>query len=246
MKKIDLLRNLVYRGLKIFTVKDVREESDKIGLHDPIRTIHTLKKEGWIEPLKRGVYAITKESGFTSPPHDFEIAMSLVNPCAISHWTAFHYHHLTQQTPNVVHAITPITKSRLPKRPLFHFIRVKSEYFFGIQKVWVGESRVMITDPERTLLDGLNHPEYCGGFDEVISAFKMRGDELDLDKIIDYSKRLNAVSAKRLGFILEYLGVDSSKLKTLEDVPIRARRKLDPKGSSQGRFNKKWNIIENI
>lgn len=60
-------------------------------------------------------------------------------------------------------------------------VRVKPERFFGTEKVWIGEARVTITDPERTLLDGLTMPQYCRDFAEVLHAFEVRGADLNLD-----------------------------------------------------------------
>ncbi len=249
MNKVKLLRELVNSGLKIFSLKDAREMAIKIGLNEKSVTkiLYHLKKDGWIEPIKNGVYSITSESGFGPHPHDFEVAMAIVNPCAISHWTALHYHHLTQQTPNIIYAITPIG-STIPnkKKSIFHFVRLKKDRYFGIQNVWMGEAKVQITDPERTLLDGLLHPQYCGDFNEVLHAFKVCGSGLDLDKIVTYSKKLGVATVKRLGFILESLGVDNKWLKTLEEVPVNGIRKLDPSGSTKGTKSKRWKIIENI
>jgi hypothetical protein len=42
----------------------------------------------------------TKQIIQVSPLHEFEIAMALVQPAAISHWSALNYHTLTEQTPD--------------------------------------------------------------------------------------------------------------------------------------------------
>lgn len=46
----------------------------------------------------------------------------------------------------------------------YRCVRVKPERFFGFEKAWVGEAQVTFTDPERTLLNGLSMPQYCGDF----------------------------------------------------------------------------------
>ena len=48
---------------------------------------------------------------------------------------------------------------------------------------------------ERTLLDGLTRPKYCGGFMEVLHAFTRR--DFDVKKIVDYALRLDVSVAKR-------------------------------------------------
>jgi predicted transcriptional regulator of viral defense system len=42
-----------------------------------------------------------------------------------------------------------------------------------------------ITDPERTLIDGITMPQYCGDFAEALHAFQTRGDNLNLERVIE-------------------------------------------------------------
>jgi predicted transcriptional regulator of viral defense system len=128
----------------------------------------------------------------------------------------------------------------------YQFVQVRPERFFGTQKAWVGEARVTVTDPERTLLDGLSMPQYCGDFAEVLHSFRARGPGLDLPRIIEYALRLDAASVKRLGWVLEHQGVDPAKLERLARLPIRGYRKLDPTGPRKGPCNAAWMIQENL
>lgn len=247
---LHLLRYLAGSGLKIFTVQQAQEAAREHGLSTSyvVEALYHLQKGNWIIRLKRGVYALSGESGFGEPPHEFEIAMALVSPCSISHWTAMHYHHLTQQTPNTIFAITPNLTSiprSIPKKQ-YHYIKIKKEHYFGMEKVWVGQSQIQITDPERTLLDGLMAPQYCGDFQEVLHAFKIYNHQINIEKIIQYALKLDQATAKRLGWVLEKLGIKEPLLKNLLQLPIKGFRKLDPSGPLKGPYNKKWMIQENI
>lgn len=250
MQGVQLLRYLAKEGLKIFSSEQAKEAARRINMKPAYVTesLYHLLKAKWITRLKRGVYALSDESGFTNPPHEFEIAMALVTPCAISHWTAMHYHHLTQQTPIQIFAITP-TSTSIPRSisgGMYHFVKIQERFYFGVEKYWIGESQVLITDPERTLLDGLISPQYCGDFQEVLHGFKMRGTRLNLEKIIRYALHLDQAIVKRLGWILEKLGFTDQELKQLLELQIRGYRKLNPSGKSRGVYNKKWMIQENL
>jgi predicted transcriptional regulator of viral defense system len=129
---------------------------------------------------------------------------------------------------------------------VYQFIRVKPKRFFGTEKVWVGEARVTITDPERTLLDGLMMPQHCGDFAEVLHAFEVLGDRLNLDRIVEYALRLDAATAKRLGWVLEQQGVGPDRLESLVKAPIKGYRTLDPTGPRKGPCNSRWMIQENL
>ena len=84
---IELLRALVNEGHRIFSIADARSTAVAVGIRERyvVEALHYLKRRGWIRSIKRGVYAITEDSGFSSPPHDYEVAMALVSPSAISH-----------------------------------------------------------------------------------------------------------------------------------------------------------------
>jgi predicted transcriptional regulator of viral defense system len=195
-----------------------------------------------------------------TPAHEFEIAMALVEPAAISHWSALSHHGLTDQAPRRVFVLTTarsVPRVRGAKRggtekdyrvgeTIYQFVQVRPERFFGIEDVWMNESRIRMTDPERTLLDGLTAPHHCGDFAEVLHAFEVRGPRLDLDRIIRYALKLDAATAKRLGWILERQGVEPARLEPLRNAPIKGYRVLDPSGPRQGPCDARWMIQVNL
>ena len=242
---------LASEGYRIFTYEDAVASAATAGVSEKYTSeaLSHLKKNRWIEGLKKGIYAFTPESGLSTPPHEFEVAQALVFPSAISHWTAMHFHHLTQQTPNIIYSIAPknISIPRKISKDKYRFIRVSSEYFFGFEKVWIEEAQVQITDIERTLLDGLRQPQYCGNFEEVLHAFKIRmPNKLDIQKMIRYALRFEKVISKRLGYILQRLDVPLDELRALLTVPVTGFKVLDPSGPKKGHCNKTWMIVENI
>jgi len=259
---VELVRLLWSEGHRIFPISLARELGPRVGLKDSYVTeaLYHLRRQGWIISLRRGLYAVSSSVPGTTPVHEFEIAMALVEPAAISHWSALHYHGLTEQTPRKVFVLT--TKAAVP-RPRgakaeksvsgypagglsYQFVQVTPARFFGTESVWAGEARVNMTDPERTLLDGLSMPQYCGDFAEVLHAFDARGADLKLDKIMAYAPRLGEAVAKRLGWVLEKQGVRPARLRALQELPIEGYRKLDPTGPRQGPYNRRWMIQENL
>ena len=128
----------------------------------------------------------------------------------------------------------------------YRFIQVRPERFFGTEKVWIGEARVAITNLERTLLDGLSMPQYCGDFAEVLHAFEIGMAQLDLNGSPSMLLRLDAATAKRLGWVLESLGVNPSQVDRLTALPIKGYRKLDSAGPKKGRYNSRWMVQENL
>ena len=260
---IELVRLLAYEGNRIFTTDRARELAPRVGLKDPYlwEALYHLRQNGWIVSLRRGLYALSATVPGITPVHEFEIATALVNPAAVSHWSALHYHGLTEQAPRKVFVLTT-TETSVPRMrragcnhsgggysvgdTMYRFIQVRPERFFGTEKVWIGDARVAITDLERTLLDGLYMPQYCGDFAEVLHAFEIGMAQLDVERITEYALRLDAATAKRLGWVLESKGVDASQVACLTAFPIKGYRKLDPAGPKKGRYNGRWMVQENL
>jgi predicted transcriptional regulator of viral defense system len=260
---IELIRLLAAEGDRVFSTERARAFGPRVGLKDAYlwEALYHLRRSGWIVALRRGLYALSATVPGVTPAHEFEIAMALVDPAAISHWSALHHHGLTEQAPRRVFVLTTTTASVPRMRgaragqdrrgflagdTTYQFVQARPERFFGTQKVWVGEARVTITDPERTLLDGLWMPQYCGDFAEVLHAFEVRGPDLNLPRIVEYALRLDAATVKRLGWVLEHQGVDPADLERLAALPIKGYRKLDPTGPRKGPWNRAWMIQENL
>ena len=260
---VELIRRIAAEGYRIFQTDRARELAPEVGLKDSYlrEALHHLHRNGWIVPLRRGLYALSASVPGVTPAHEFEVAMALVRPAAISQWSALHYHGLTDQVPRKVFVLTtkdasiPRVRNNTAKRKrngypvgdtIYQFIQVKPERYFGVERVWIGEARVTITDPERTLLDGLSMPQYCGDFAEVLHAFEVRGKHLDVERIVQYACRLDTATAKRLGWVLQLRGIDPARLDPLLKLSIKGCRKLDPTGPRKGPCNRLWMIQENL
>src|ERR1051326_5914341 len=105
---VELIRLLSSEGHSIFSIKQAREFSPRVGLKDPYlrESLYHLRRNGWVISLHRGLYAISPTVPGVTPTHEFAIAMALVQPAAISHWSALHYHGLTEQIPRNVFVLT--------------------------------------------------------------------------------------------------------------------------------------------
>lgn len=260
---VELVRLLASEGDRIFTTARARELAPQVGIKYAYlwEALHHLKRNGWIVPLRRGLYAISSTVPGVTPVHEYEIAMSLVNPAAVAFRSALHFHGLSDQMSNRIFILTT-TETTVPRKrntgaghteqgiyagnATYRFVQVKPERFFGTEKVWIGEARVTVTDPERTLLDGLSMPQHCGDFTEVLHAFETRGSSLDIDRIIHYALRLDTAVVKRLGWVLENRGFNLMKLDVLATLPVKGYRKLDPTGPWIGHCNNRWKVRENL
>ena len=257
------MRLLANEGHRIFSIDRARELAPRAGVRDSYlgEALYHLRQTGWIVRLRRGLYALASTVPGVTPAHEFEVAMALVDPAAISHWSALHYHGLTTQIPRTTFVLTTheasVPRLRRPsaEQPrdgclindvVYRFVQVRPGRFFGTSQVWVGDARVAVTDLERTLVDGLTMPQHCGGFTEVLHAFETAGPRVSVQRISDYALRLDAATVKRLGWVLERLQLARAGLDRLSAVPIKGYRKLNPRGPRGGSRNRRWMVEENL
>lgn len=89
----------------------------------------------------------------------------------------------------------------------YHFIYCRKKHFWGNAQQWVTkQDSVNVSDLERTVLDGLDRPDLCGGLTEVARGMWNKQKEIDPQKLVSYAKMFRTRAAvKRLGYVLEAL-----------------------------------------
>lgn len=263
---VQLLEKTVHKYGPIFTLKQISSIPEN-KLLSPIqirKLISKLSTSGWIEILKRGTYVATRSlfSGEISP---FGIAAALVQPMAISYWSALAHHGFTTQNPTMIQAttthkvITPEMRLGNAYSPRgravwrahkmeFEFIYTQPNLFWGFEKMWIGDwYQIDITDPERTALDLIIRPDIFGGFSAATEILEGTLLQINIMKLVDYALRYNNGSViKRLGWLLEQMNVDPVLLLPLLNYPIKRYVPLDASQSKERIHNLRWKIIENI
>lgn len=262
-----LLHELAARGKRIFTMLDVQEVAKKQKL-SPLqlrKVLYNLTKRGWLVRLRRGLYVSSGLPHEQTTVHPFIISSHLIQPSAISHWSALQHHGLTEQIPQRITASTPNkfvtpsmreTKSHERKEKhrweiaglSYEYICVQQKHFFGIEKIWIEEhSQVSITDKERTLLDVFIYPKMFGGFGEALGILEIALPTINVKKLIDYAVQYNKKSLiKRLGWGLSYFGISDKVLLPLLKVPLSYFCRLDQSKPTQGPCDKHWMIQDNL
>lgn len=121
--------------------------------------------------------------------------------------------------------------------------------FFGMYEHWADKrEKVMVSDIERTVLDGLRQPEYCGGFTEVAKGFWMRRSDLDVTRLVEYALRLNVGAViRRLGYLLEAYEIDArDPIERLHSRLTASYELLDPLLPPEGKFLARWRLRLNV
>jgi predicted transcriptional regulator of viral defense system len=261
-----LLQGLINKGKLIFDMAEAKETAKQLNI--PVEQLpvllHHLAKDEWIIRLKRGLYAGSGKLPGGTIINPFVIATRLVDPGAISHWSAMNHHGLTEQLPRNVTVMTtqkvytPSMRSKNKKSGQKHgreidgvrveYVTVKATHYFGIEQIWIDQHfKISITDKERTLLEGFSSPRSFGSLSEILGILEEHLGELDVDKLIAYALQYDNIAVvKRLGWALEHLGIDADRLQQLRDYPATGYRLLDPTKPKRGKYESRWMIQNNL
>jgi predicted transcriptional regulator of viral defense system len=262
---LQLLETAVQQFGPIFTIDQVETLTNQVAPRSRLRwTLSALIQSGRLEPLKRGAYALKNPPpGMEIQP--FAVAAVLVEPSAISHWSALAHHGFTTQVPRMVQistpgkVVTPEMRQGKVYRPRgravwkaagveVEIIHIQPRAFFGHQKIWVNSwNQVAITDPERTALDLVARPEVFGGLPAALDILEEILPRIDLLGLVRYGidYQVGAV-IKRLGWCLENLRVAENLLTPLQRFPVRNVTLLDPRAPASTNTNERWQINENL
>lgn len=250
-KETFFLSTLSSNGLKIFTVEDAANILD-ISQNALDNLLYKLAKKKWILRIQRGKYLIIPlDAGYEANylSDSFYIASSLVSPYYIGYWSALNFYSFTEQVPLTVFVASTKRKRDISIKKLkFKFIKIKDTKFFGISKQWVLSKRILISDKEKTIIDCLDHPEYCGGIAEVAKGLWYGRDEFSYDKMLDYAFLIgNGAVVKRLGYLCETVDVGSFHfIEKLRNKISFGYSKLDPLSSKKGEYTSRWNLNLNL
>jgi predicted transcriptional regulator of viral defense system len=168
----------------------------------------------------------------------------------ISHATAMELHRMVTQPQLVI--FTSATK-RFRNRTIhgteFRFVFIRHENVFGVTTHWVSKQEaVKISDIERTVIDGLHLPVYCGGIAEVAKGLWMRRHDVKPDRLIDYALHLGiGAVVRRLGYLLDlYKIVAPEELERLRRTLTATYAVLDPMLPVEGPYVSTWRLRMNV
>ena len=249
-----LVAELYDQQKNIFCNKDV-EEITSLNPKSSRGLTTRLVEKGLATRIKPGLFILVPselghERDYLGNPYVVAAEITHGNEYFISHASAMDINQMVTQPQLVVY--TTMTKSIRPCSALgteFRFVRCKSEHFFGIMDHWTTKTRkIKVSDPERTVIDGLRQSEYCGGFSEVAKGFWMRRSDIDVKKLVEYALMLNIGAVyRRLGYLLELLKSDETEqLELLYNKLTSTYVLLDPMLPAEGKFIARWRLRLNV
>ncbi len=251
----ELLDQLTAEEKATITADDVMELRG-VARPSANRILSRLETKGWVQRLKRGLYAPIPLGAASREPvveDAWLLAMRLFAPCHISGWSAAEHWDLTEQIFNAVAVVTSAPQRRGQQTyggVRFRVRTIPDDKLFGARKHWVGSHSVSIADPSRMLVDILDAPEMGGGGRhtvDVVHAY-WRSEYADADTLLDYAIRYGRGTVfKRMGYLAERFGsVSDAWLSRCGARVTKGVSELDPAGPKRGTIVSRWNLRVNL
>ncbi|MDA3792032.1 MAG: hypothetical protein PF545_00015 [Elusimicrobia bacterium] len=248
-----LLSSLYERGKVIFTIDDVSEITG-LKYFSAGRLISELTKRKIISTLKKGKHIIIpREVGNIKRylGNYYVAAREIINASDyyVGFYSAMHFRGMLTHPVNRVHIVAP-KRQRVPKKLKggMKIINVNQKYIWGITDEWVTKTeKVRFSNLEKTIVDSLAYPKYCGGITEIAGGIWITRDSIEFKKLYDYVNKFNRyVIGKRLGYILEILNLDEAIRKKLKKFVNKRYDLLDPQLPKNSINRNNWRLIDNV
>ncbi len=245
-----LLEEFLKKGKNTFTLEEALGYT-KADYHATANLLAQLVKRDVIARIKPGTYLILQAGSESAQLKNWPIiAREFVAPHSyfISHYSAMRIHGMTS---HAIHDIYVTVGVRVPSKNLkdlkYHFIYSKKEHFWGIGTHWATkQDQVQVSELERTILDGLDRSDICGGLTDVIRGIWAKQKEIDWARLFQYAKKFKTKAAvKRLGFIVETLKIGNEKFTTQILTLVKSANGyvlFDPNGPKNGGYLNRWGI----
>ena len=236
----------------------VREAAKILGIESTAtaRLLAHWRAQGWIQRARRGLYVLVPlgaegRVGVVADP--WILIARAFAPCYIGGWSACEHWDLTEQIFREVVVITskPVRPRRGEIGGVGYLARVVApSQLFGTRRVWRDPTPVDVSDPSRTIVDILDVPALGGGIRHVAHVVRVHfaSEHRNDRRLVEYARQLgNQTVFKRLGFLVERLGIDAPDLLSeCRGARSAGYARLDPSGPARGRLLRRWGLKVNV
>lgn len=214
------------------------------------KTLAGWAKQGWLQRVGAGVYVpvgLELQGSGQSVSDAWLLVPALFGPCYIGGRTAAEHWDLTEQ---IFRDIVVFTARPLRERQketggaLFTLRHIPEEHIFGTKTVWRGQTKVAVSDIDRTIVDMVSDPEAGGGIQHVSECLDryLRKGEGNPKQVVTYADRLgNGAVFKRLGFLAERHPLGAELAGACKSRLTKGYAKLDP-GLNCPRVVTRWKL----
>jgi len=240
-KELAILEKIIANYGNIVRFNEIEKLVGDDYSYDELKNeVSFLVKRGWLVRIKQGVYAVASlESHNFANISPLVIANVLAPDSYVSFECALNYYGLFDQLSNrIIGVNTKTTKEFTFQDQVYRFLNVKPELFFGFQEVSINNQTAKVAELEKAILDYLYFRNDTYSYELILEKLKENKDGFDFGKLKKYGLRYSLSVKRRLGFLLDLVGVESDEL-LFESKQRGGFSKLT---KDSNKFNAKWRI----
>jgi len=241
-KDKELLEEVKLKFGKIVSSDQLKEVfGKKYSNQEALKRISFLSKVGWLLRIKRGLYVLITDIRSLSliDVSEYSITQRLNRDSYISFENSLQYYAMFNQMLKTISAVTYNRSRKYSFKNIeINFIKFKKSLYFGFKEYEFDVERVKIAEKEKAILDMLyiRNDDYTINLVwEIISNNK---SEIDFKKLIEYTKQFNFTVIRKIGFLLDNLGIESDELYNI----IKSKRSYSRLTNDSLEFNAKWGL----
>ncbi|MGI0088479.1 MAG: type IV toxin-antitoxin system AbiEi family antitoxin domain-containing protein [Nitrosotalea sp.] len=236
-------------GKNTFKVSEINAR--KLGLDRSYLyvLIGRLEKKRWITRIGKGVYlrlpAETVMRGKVYLEDPFEVALKMYKGY-LAFQSALKIHGLSEYESFTIYVATKNKSETIPLLKHYEIRAIKSgRRFTGFTKF----GRYVVSTKTKTFFDCFYHPQYAGGYAEVLKSLHT-AESIDWKEMETYLEKFGSSSiCQKIGYLISLL--KETEYEHPQDFieylkgRIGNKTKLDF-GQKGGHYNKEWMIVDNI
>lgn len=254
----DLLVHFAQRNPPTF---NAREAADLLAADSSsaARILSTLVARGWLTRHRKGIYEIAPLWATPFRPFDPDrfaaLARWVREPYYVGFRSALEIRDWLDHPVRGRIWIAVSTPHHAPTtmRDRVTWVVLRQDRFsWGRERHWIGDHAIWISDPERTVLDGLHLPRHIGGVSEVIGVLVRAWPSFEGARLLEHADRLGIDAVRRrLGFVLEALDLPAApeladELHAMLSHVRRSPVVLDPSLPLEGPIDRRWGVRVNL
>lgn len=219
----DQIGRLIREVGSLFTTEDAATTFNTSNI-EASKMLSRWVMQGWLKRIRRGLYAIVPVDAINNQQaleDAWILVPALYSPCYIGGWSATEYWDFTEQLFRDVCVFTEQTvihKKQLIDHLLFLLTHIPHKHNFGTKVIWKENKKILISDPHKTIIDGVYNPQSCGGIQHLVDCFKeyIKSDHHSPEQLALYATRMeNGAVYKRLGFLYSIITKTENELTEL-------------------------------
>lgn len=230
--------------LEVFTLEDAQHV---VGSAQNAKVLlNTYLKKGLVKRVRRDLYCAVHLENREAAADRYLIGSKISESAYVTHHSAFELHGLSHQAGFVVYVASDS--------------KITDFVYEGISYKYVGRgigagvthhrfnSKIKLTDLERTVVDSIDRPDYCGGVHELDEILKIC-PVLDEKKLLMYLEAHDKkVLYKKAGYFFERyresLGIKEHLLSVMEKRTGHMKKYLSEEAlNGKGVLVKRWGLI---